>query len=76
MLCLPDEPANIVGVKTRNVMPRVLIGCLLAAAALHTLSAHAAKAPGKIELPNVARQALVNADYRQGMVAFQTRCSA
>ena len=64
------------GVKTRNVMPRVLIGCLLAAAALHTLSAHAAKAPGKIELPNVARQALVNADYRQGMVAFQTRCSA
>ena len=64
MLCLPNEPANIVGVKTRNVMPRVLIGCLLAAA------------PAAAELPPIARDVLVRANYRQGMVAFQTRCSA
>lgn len=78
MLCLPDEPANIVGVKTRSVMPRVLIGCLLAAAAFagEPAARSAVKGPGKIELPTIAREALVSASYRQGMVAFQTRCSA
>ncbi len=64
--------------KTRNVMPRILVGCLLAAqaAASDPAARSAVRVPGKIELPAVAREALVNADYRQGMVAFQTRCGA
>lgn len=78
MLCLPDEAANIVAVKTRSVMSRVLTGCLLAAQAPagEPAASSAARVPGKIELPAVAREALVNANYRQGMVAFQVRCSA
>lgn len=50
--------------KTRSVMPRALFGCLLAA-----VSAAA-------ELPPIARDALLSANYRQGMAAFQARCSA
>lgn len=64
--------------KTRSVMPRILFGCLLAAQAPagEPAAKSAVKVPGKIELPEVAREALVSANYRQGMVAFQVRCSA
>lgn len=78
MLSLPNETANIVGMKSHAVTSLVLTGCLLANGALagEPVARPAVKVPEKIVLPAIAREALVNANYRQGMVAFQARCSA
>jgi cytochrome c len=58
----------------RNVTRSGLPGCLLAMLPLACASASGSASAA--EPPPIAREALVGANYRQGMVAFQTRCSA